>query len=97
MAEKKPVVKHAILTLAASYILDFNPSEGVRQRANYHYGKAVLLLGEELKDIENRVPGKGEALIASLIVLGHNEVCSRLHSTLCRSRHFVSFLSADNS
>jgi len=77
MGQISLAVKHAMLTVASSYVLDYVPKEEVKRRANYHYQRTVLLLGEELKKPENREPGKGDALIATLVLLGHTEVGSR--------------------
>lgn len=49
MAVENPCVKHALLTLAATYVLDYLPSEELRARANHHYTRAATLLDEEIK------------------------------------------------
>lgn len=76
MAERQPLVKHAILALASSYVLDYyRHNELVAPRANYHYRRAVQLLGEELKNADNMTTGKGDFVVAALNLLAHNEVC----------------------
>lgn len=74
IAEKSECVKHATLSLAASYVLDYRRNEKLEQRANYHHRQAVMLLDQELRDRRNFLPGKEEALIAALIILTHTEV-----------------------
>ncbi len=74
MAEKSLLVKHTILTLASSYVLDWYFNEELEKRASWHYDRAVTLLGQELNNRANRITDKGEPLIAALILFCHNEV-----------------------
>ncbi len=78
MAQKSPAVRHAMLVVAASYVLDYFPTDDMKYRANYHYQEAVRLLGKELAKARNRAPGKGEALVAALVLLYHTQVCPLL-------------------
>ncbi|KAJ8114274.1 hypothetical protein ONZ43_g4941 [Nemania bipapillata] len=73
MAEKNALVRHCILALAASYVLDwyFNPE--IEQRANYHFAQALALLDDELKNSDFRIPGNGETVVASIILFCHIE------------------------
>ncbi|KEY72242.1 hypothetical protein S7711_00241 [Stachybotrys chartarum IBT 7711] len=73
MAERSLLVKHTVLSLCSSYILDWYFDKTVEDRASWHHRQAVRLLGRELNNGANRAPGKGEPLIASLILLCHNE------------------------
>lgn len=82
IAEKSACVRHATLSLAASYVLDYKRNELLEKRANFHHKKAVLLLDKELKDRHNFLPGKEEALIAALIIITHTEVCKPSPSSL---------------
>lgn len=50
MAVENPCVKHALLTLAATYVLDYLPSEELRARASHHYTRAATLLDEEINN-----------------------------------------------
>jgi len=67
-------VKHAILALAATYILDYSGEEKVKKSANLHWKRAVLQLDKELHDTERCKPGKENAVIAAMLLFGHNEV-----------------------
>ena len=67
-------VKHAILSLAAAYFLDYAPSERLRKRANYHYQRAVELLSYAICDSETEEIGKGDSVIGALILLMSNDV-----------------------
>lgn len=76
-------MKHAILALSASYVLDYRRNEILEMRANFHHMKAVMLLSEELKNKENYTPGKEAALISTLILLSHIEL---IHWEIHRSK-----------
>ncbi|KAL1801730.1 hypothetical protein ACET3X_002072 [Alternaria dauci] len=73
IAVKSDCVKHAILALAATYILDYSGEEKVKASANLHWKRAVLLLDKELQDTERCKPGKENAVIAAMLLFGHNE------------------------
>lgn len=74
MAQKSPVVKHAILALAATYVMDYKRSKQLMLRAHQHHLKAVYLFGIELHKAENYEPGNGDAFVAALMTFNHNEV-----------------------
>ena len=74
MAAENACVKHALLTLAATYVLDYLPSEQLRARANCHYDKAVALLDEGLNDQSNRDVGKEDAIVGALVLLNCDDV-----------------------
>jgi hypothetical protein len=67
-------VKHAILSLAAGYFLDYAPSELLRERANFHYQRAAELLSYAIRDSETEEIGKGDSVIGALILLMSNDV-----------------------
>jgi hypothetical protein len=67
-------VKHAILSLAAAYCLDYGPSEELRKRANCHYEKAVGLLNQAIFDPETYEIGKGDSVVGALILLTSDDV-----------------------
>ncbi|RVX74905.1 hypothetical protein B0A52_01182 [Exophiala mesophila] len=74
MASANFAVKYAILSLAASYVLDYRPSKPLQLRAQAHHKRAVLLLGQELNRPETFAPGRGEAALAVLMLLSHNDL-----------------------
>lgn len=69
-------VKHAILSLAAAYFLDYAPSEILRKTANYHYWRAVELLTQAISDPETHEIGKGDSVVGALILLISDDVSS---------------------
>ncbi|KAI1194150.1 fungal-specific transcription factor domain-containing protein [Nemania serpens] len=73
MAEKNALVRHCILAVAASYVLDWYFNAEIEQRANYHFAKALALLNDELKNCDFHIPGNGETLVASIILFCHIE------------------------
>ena len=75
MAERSQLVQHCILSLAATYMLDFARDDPLlKAKANYHQKSAVEMLGLELSRMEVQSPGKEEGVIAALLLLAHNEV-----------------------
>jgi hypothetical protein len=67
-------VKHAILSLAAAYFLDYAPSEILRERANVHYEMAVKLFDHAIRDPEAEGIGKGDSVIGALILFMSDDV-----------------------
>ena len=67
-------VKHAILSLAAAYFLDYAPSEKLRGKANYHYWKAVELLNHAICDPKTEEIGKDDSVVGALILLISDDV-----------------------
>lgn len=76
MAAGSECVKHALLALAAGYVLDYQPSEKLQTRANFHYRRAVDLLGRALRDAETHEVGKEDAVIGALVLLNCDDVCA---------------------
>ena len=75
MAERSELVKHSILSLAATYMLDFGRNNASLQaKALHHHSTAVDILGKELSNMEIQTPGKEEEVVAALLLLAHNEV-----------------------
>jgi hypothetical protein len=74
IAAKNDCVKHAILALASTYILDYATEEHLKTRANFHWKRAVHLLTRELNYPENCQPGKEDAIVAAMAIFSHNEV-----------------------
>ena len=74
IAAKSDCVKHAILALAATYVLDYSAEENIKTRANWHWKRAVHLLTTELRISEACKPGKENAVLAAMAIFSHNEV-----------------------
>jgi hypothetical protein len=64
-------VKHAILSLAAAYFLDYAPSEILRERANVHYRMAVELFDHAYRDPETEGI---DSVIGALILFMSDDV-----------------------
>ncbi|KAL8882246.1 MAG: hypothetical protein Q9198_000725 [Flavoplaca austrocitrina] len=74
MAEKSECVKHALLSLAASYVLDYMPAENLKARATLHHRRAVTLLDSELAKAGTYQPGGGEEAVCTLAILNQEDV-----------------------
>ena len=60
--------------MAASYVLDYSPSDSLRARANDHYKKAANLLSEALRDSKSYTVGQEESVLATLVLFSHDDV-----------------------
>ncbi|GKT46568.1 uncharacterized protein ColSpa_06749 [Colletotrichum spaethianum] len=78
MASKDSCVKSAILALAGTYVLDYQPRERIRQIAQRHYKNAVILLNLALRDIRDQLPSDNEAdcMVAAMCLLNMIDVVS---------------------
>lgn len=74
IAARNDCVKHAVLALAATYVIDYARDEQLKTRANFHWKRAVHLLTQELSYPETCQPGREDAIIAALFVFCVNEV-----------------------
>ena len=74
MAEKSECVKHALLSLSASYVLDYTPAPNLKERATLHHRRAVELLDLELRKEETYQPSGGEAAVCALAILSQEDV-----------------------
>jgi hypothetical protein len=80
MAATSECVKHAVLSLASSYVLDFEWSHKLLARANLHQKQCVNLIGRALNDLETYSPGNEDAVLAAIAILAHNDVHNSLLS-----------------
>jgi hypothetical protein len=67
-------LRHTLLALASTYLLDYLPDEKLRSRANRHYKTAVDLLSEGLSDPTEQGIGKGDALIGAITLFNMHDV-----------------------
>ena len=74
MAVHDQCVRHALLAFAAAYLLDYKSSEELRSIANAHYREAASLLSDALSDSKNFEVGKGDGLVAAVILLFSDDV-----------------------
>ena len=74
MAESSECVKHAVLSMAATYVLDYAPSDRLKAKANVHHKLAVKLLDLELAKAETYQPGGEEVALCALSVLNQEDV-----------------------
>ncbi|KAF7550309.1 hypothetical protein G7Z17_g5794 [Cylindrodendrum hubeiense] len=82
MANTSELVKHSLLSLAATYVMDFRQYPQLTNRSNFHHQTAVMLLGQEIQAAEVYCPKKEDALVAALYILAHNENSSARFSYL---------------
>ena len=82
MAMDSHMVRHAIVTLSLTYILDLFPKRApgrLRKAASYHFRQTSKLLSEGLDRLRGyRTRGSKEALevLITIVLLMHNEVRS---------------------
>lgn len=74
MFSSNPMVKHALLSLAGIYVVDYVQSEDIRVRTNKHYAEAVKLLEQDYKDPEKQRGANGDALVAAITLLNMHDV-----------------------
>ncbi|KAF2204245.1 hypothetical protein GQ43DRAFT_365052 [Delitschia confertaspora ATCC 74209] len=76
MARTNNLVRHAILALSPTYMLDYMALPEIEERAKFHHGMAVELLTKELNNLEVYDPGSGREtpIVAALILLAHNQI-----------------------
>lgn len=74
MASTFPCIKHALLALASTYVLDYLPSQPLERKANVHYKRAVILLSQQLNQPDTFFPGREDAVLAALVLLIINDV-----------------------
>lgn len=66
--------KHALLSHSASYVLDYQPTEEMRIRANYHYRNAVQHLSQTLAREDTYRVGMDDSSVASIIMIFTSDV-----------------------
>ncbi|KAK1994997.1 hypothetical protein LX36DRAFT_583312 [Colletotrichum falcatum] len=78
MASQDSCVRSAILALAGTYVLDYQPRERIRQIAQSHYKNAVILLSMALREARNQLPADNEAdcMVAAMGILNMIDVVS---------------------
>ncbi|KAK2831934.1 hypothetical protein FQN49_007019, partial [Arthroderma sp. PD_2] len=69
MAQKDQCVKHAMLALSGSYLLDYYSYLSLRDRVNYHYNKANKMISIALRRQETQAIGQGDNLVAAIMLL----------------------------
>ena len=74
MAESSECVKHALLSMAATYVLDYAPADELKVRANIHHKRAVKLLSIELAKMGTYKPGGEEVALCALSILNQEDV-----------------------
>ena len=75
MAELEPVVQHALLAFAGSYVLDYYQDEVLRFRVNAHYKKASHLISQLLLlPFSPTARSSSEHLVAAILLLEGDDV-----------------------
>jgi Fungal specific transcription factor domain len=75
MAESDPCVKHALLALSGSYLLDYCPNEGLRTITNQHYSSASKLISECIARPMCYDVGNSDATVAAVVLMEVEDVC----------------------
>lgn len=83
MAVEEECVKHALLALAGTYLLDYIPSPPLLTRTNNHYQQAVSLITQALSTTEMRTSNRGDSIVAALSLLIVDDVSRPLPWTPC--------------
>ncbi len=71
---KDPCARHALLAFSTAYVLDFQPTEEMRRRANHHYRTAVRLIDQALHRQETYRPGNDDGIVAAMVLILSNDV-----------------------
>ncbi|KAL2756035.1 hypothetical protein ACRALDRAFT_2103886, partial [Sodiomyces alcalophilus JCM 7366] len=79
IADGNACVRHAMLALSSTYVLDYKPDEKIRQASNAHYERAVTLLSDALKDQRELRPGGSVGTVAAIALLDMLDVVSPEH------------------
>ena len=77
MAEKDLCVRHALLALSGSYILDYKSDDKLRERVNRNYTQATTMITDALTKPETHEVGKGDNIVAAIILLIVDDVSYR--------------------
>lgn len=91
IAEKSDLVRHAIISLAATYVLDLNRRPEIMKRAELHHSNGVALLSKCLRDKTSYLPGKAEHVLAALVLHCHNSVLAISIAVINHSLHTPQF------
>ena len=80
MAELEPVVQHALLAFAGSYVLDYYQDEVLRLRVNAHYRTASHLISQLLLlPFSPTARSSSEHLVAAILLLEGDDVRLSIH------------------
>jgi len=77
-------LRHTLLSLACTYVLDYLPDEKLRKRANEYYYKAVMRLNDALRDPKEQEVGKGDDLVGAITLLNMHDVSKALSRAFAR-------------
>lgn len=74
MAASEPGVKHGILALAGSYVLDYVQSQSLKQRTDEHYAKVSEFIGKAIPRLEHHAIENSDSLVAAISLLIADDV-----------------------
>lgn len=74
MAASEPGVKHGILALAGSYMLDYFQSDSLKRRTDDHYAKVSEFISNALRMLEHHEIGKSDSLVGAISLLIADDV-----------------------
>jgi Fungal specific transcription factor domain len=66
--------KHALLSLATAYVLDYSQDEALLAKANQHYKTAVELLNKALREPSTQDIGKADGIVCAIMLLTIDDV-----------------------
>jgi hypothetical protein len=72
--------RHSLFAFASTYILDYQKSPRMRQRAEFHYQQAAGFLGQSLTAAGEADEAKIKAMVGSIILLNAHDVSSSFSS-----------------
>lgn len=74
MAAASESVRHAILALAGSYVLDYLQDLNLLKKTNEHYRMASTLVSQALPQAETHDITKGDSVISTILLLSVDDV-----------------------
>lgn len=74
MADRDPCIRHCILSLASTYVLDYTQEKEWLARANEHYRQAAAYMNRALRDEHARLPGREDTVVTAIVLLSCEDV-----------------------
>ncbi|KAK0703672.1 fungal-specific transcription factor domain-containing protein [Lasiosphaeria miniovina] len=74
IAVKDDCARHALLAFATAYVLDYEPTEEMRKRANHHYRTAVQLLDQALNRENTYTVGQDDGIVVAMILMLSSDI-----------------------
>ncbi len=78
-------VRHSMLAFASTYVLDYQSSTLMLERANFHYERAVDLLGKKLANARDADEKQIQVMVGSIILLNAHDVSAINEIMVCET------------